>query len=307
MRLSLIICTELAVYLLLTLPLAFALGGCLTTIALPAVIILGIPLALIACPRIVEVPFLQAEIVSDRNSLERGAWMKGYHLWLPILYQRISRVRLFPSNASLEMYQVRMRGGPPQTIQVGYSIRPSLPLNTPTLPRKNVPPEIVERDRRVCGFLNYSIILPEVWQGYSSKLIERNLRVCLEKLQLCQVHDPIGRDTFLTSELHNRLNAHLAATVEQAVGFSVTINSVTVLGPNDAGMRAWWQHRQQMSALSDEAATMTQEQMLFMAEISKILGGERSAGTDPAILLVLSQLFGGQPGAPKPPAGGTTP
>ena len=253
---------------------------------------------------IVEVPYLQAVILSQRNNLRLEALLKGFHLRAPLLYKRLAQVSLRPSEGELVLQHVAVQGGPLLTLRVPYTLRPVISQHAHVLPRTNLGEAFHTRDLRMIGFLFLAHSQPERWRQVSTNEIEGALRTFLKGVQIAELYDPLGqpRDT---GELIRRLDVHLATTVEPGLGFNVHIHAVEILDGEKSGMLAWYQHWIQLQQLAGLTQNLTPEQALVMAELFERLAGTGGhGGTDPALYLLLSQIGYNNnkgPGGESPP------
>ncbi len=299
---ALIVAGQGLVYLGLTLALGLALDGFARLFALIGALALAGPLAVVCCPRVIEVPYLQAQIIVERNRQRLGALLAGAHLWLPALYPKVNGVRLYPAERECLVEHIVMAGGPPQTVLLRFTLMPDLPHPAPrTLPQRGISDAATARQRRMIGFINLAANLPERWAGLSQNVVEHGMREFFSTLRVNELHDPQGRSVLPTTVLYQRLTDHLRPLLQEELGHTLRIHAVEVRAVNDAGMTDWQQNLLQLQELSAATGNLTSQQLLMLGEMFKLLhGGLEGAGMDPAMLLLWGQGGGRPTGGTRP-------
>lgn len=299
---ALIVAGEGLVYLGLTLPIIIALDGFARLFALIGALALAAPLAAVGCPRVIEVPYLQAQIIVERNRQRLGALLAGAHLWLPALYPKVSTVRLYPAERECVVEHIVMAGGPPQTVLLRFTLMPDLPHPAPrTLPQHGISDAATAQQRRMIGFVNLAANDRERWEGLSQNVVERGMREFFSTLRVKELHDPQGRNVLPTAVLYARLTAHLQPLLQEELGHTLRVHAVEVRAVNDVGMTDWQQNLLQLQELSAATGNLTAQQLLLLGEMFKLLhGGSEGAGMDPAMLLLWGQGGGGPRGTGNP-------
>ncbi|MDQ2806954.1 MAG: hypothetical protein M3Z04_08605, partial [Chloroflexota bacterium] len=288
---ALIVAGEGLVYLVLTLPLVLALDGFARLVALGGALALAGPPAVVFCPRVIEVPYLQAQIIVERNRQRLGALLAGAHLWLPALYPKINQVRLYPAERECLVEHIVMAGGPPQTVLLRFTLMPNLPHPAPrTLPQQGISEAATAQQRRMIGFVNLAANDRERWAQLSQNVVERGMREFFFTLRVKELHDPQGRSVLPTAVLYARLTAHLLPLLQEELGHTLRVHAVEVRAVNDSGMTDWQQNLLQLQELSAATGNLTSQQVLLLGEMFKLLhGGPEGAGMDPAMLLLWGQ------------------
>src|SRR5215218_3988694 len=116
---------------------------------------------------LVEVPYQQAAVLSQRNNLRLEGLLKGFYVRPAFLYNRLAQVPLYPSEGELVLKNAALRDGPPLTLRVVYTLRPALPFGVNVLPRTRAGEAVQTRDQKMLGLLLLAQRQPERWQQVS--------------------------------------------------------------------------------------------------------------------------------------------
>ena len=253
---------------------------------------------------LVKVPPGYAMLVEERWGQEVGAWLGGWHVCPPGIYNCKEPLPLWPRNRERLLENVAVGGSPPLTLKVTYTIRPRVPQDTLILPRRDAAGKPLARDKKIVSNIYFMAAAPAAWDQDSGDLLDKALRLFFGAQPANNLYDLAGARQRTLPQLYTALNKYLDAAFG-SVGYEIQVRTVQVLHMDGPGALVWQQRAlQQLLTL---IAQLPPEQALVAGEVFRSLSGQvpgAPVGSDLALLMIM-QMF--QRGGGGPHAAGPTP
>jgi hypothetical protein len=275
------------------------LDGCGRLLGLGLAGIGGLAIFVALCRCIIRVEPGKVLLVSERNRGQVRAWLPGYPLSPPRLYEQMGTLVTWPKDDERLLEHVILRAGTPISLKLAYTGTHPIPPHTARLPRQGGSTAQVAADNLLIRNLLLADRYPEIWQRVSGNALDSAVREFFGTVRLEQVCDPVGLATLPPGVLRAQLNHYLATHMQPQLGYNVQVHTIEVTAGIDQEALALRRRMSELLGVITQIAPWAPDQILLANELLKDLTGR---GTTTRVAIDLGGMFGVQKSAVAPAA-----